>query len=760
MPKQQKRKKSARPDLLPPTLSGELSYVLKRRLWSLSQFLPDNDRTVFLRRVPTHLAMRSAAAEAGPSFEELHAVNRALARVFELYPLAAALSATVEEADPFRPAHDRLLAWVTYASLSLLQKNLKYKDAIERALADCRLLGQRQSERALLVCVGEDIAGAQELIQALIRMKQEPGADMISDRHADAVRVVVEYFQADIPPIARPRGAAVTRHYISRTVVVRSIEVQDDDGPEIEEVVTAVIDVPVADWREDDTGEASTLVRVKPSGNSKERRIAAIQRSRARGYVNALAIRGHRLPSSWDHATPHEIREAIRISQPKMAPGSCQNWQDYLGVILVLVLGRPPDVLKSIFSMTEGPNEHGHLLEGDEGRWAYEFDLDIPPRTDTGPDEKKILRGNGADKVRLLLPVFLTPSLRALSYPLDERVPMPNPVSVISELAGNLARPASLVRLSRVLRDRLEAKVSDSSVAGLIVGLSVKNLASLYYTAHKLSDLQSAFDEIISELFETEHIPQLVSVQEVGTPNRYRHSAVRALYKLNQDTIASARTAIWPIQIKFHNHYTLYTYLLLTLATGHRPVRNPFESIKDFDLRRNVVYVGDKDNKAGPNFRIVPLAPIAVRQVEAWKRHLLFISENWCLTQQAVAKAAQRALNGEGGASSFLFFIDLDNAASGVVQTYRPTPLAPGDVQIRLEKIWPAKDNWGRHHMRTELARKLPDELLDAFMGHTPIGGEPLIRESGLALEDFSILRNAVEDVLKDMLVGAVDGFG
>ena len=751
---------TVRPDLLPDEISDELKHVLRRRLLALAESLPDEDRNAFRRRIPEHLALPVVASVMAPTFSEVARARIALRGRFERYPLAAALAQMLEETSPYRPAHDRLLAWTTYASLSLLQQNLKFQDAISRGLADCRLLAQLKSEQELLLTVSPDIYETRGLVQALVAMKSHVRATPNSDRHADAIRVVIDYFQKNVAPIKRLRGAAMTRHYISQSVSEPTTGGHLEDDPIVEEVVTAITEVVTSDWREDDSGEASTLVRAKPTGGFREKRIEAIQRSRAQGFVNALAIRGHRLPSHWDHATDHEIREAIRVARERMHPGSCDNWQDYLGVMLVIALGRPPDAIRGIFSPKARTKYSGYLVSAWKGRWSLEFKPDIPVRKKIGEAERSVFRPGAAEHVQIFLPELLTAPLSALYPMIGEPEVMPDPAAVTSELSKGLARPVSLLRLSRVLRDRLEVKVEDNSLAGLLVGRSVKNLTSLYYTAHQIQHLQEPYDQVMGELFGGDQRMKVASSEEVGTPNRYLRGAVRALYEQTNTALARARTALWPAQVEFHNLFTLYTYLVLSLATGHRPVRNPFENVKDFDLVRGVVYIGDKHNKAGPNFRIVPLAPTAALQVEAWQRHLTYISECWRLTQPDVAHAAQRALKGEGDPSTFLFFIDPDVEANGEVEIFRPVSIAPSDLQERLKNIWPVKENWARHHMRTQLARKLPDELLDAFMGHGAIGGEPLIRESGLAMGDLAALRDAVEAVLKDMWVEATDGLG
>ena len=750
----------ARPDLLPEQFPLELGLALKRRLLALAEMLPAEDRVAFRTRIPAHLALPSTASVLAPLPAEVGAAKVALRGVFEKFPLAASLAEMLDGKSPHRHPHDRLLAWVIYASFSLLEKSQQYQDAISRALADSRLLAGRAEERGLLLCFTSDVTNTSAVVEALTQMKSDRAASRISNRHVDAVRVVIEYFQNDVSPITRVHGPAYQKHYLSRSMLAQRAETVDEDQPVVEEIVTVVSQTDIREWRDDDSGEASTLVRSKPIGSHRERKIFAIQRSRARGYVNSLALRGHRLPSHWDQATSHEIREVIRISRARMEPGSCENWRDYLGVILIIALGRPPDALIKILSPDIESESLGHLDGGYRGRWTYEFKPGVPRRKRIGDPERKVLRTEGAETVQIFLPEFLTRALCALCLQVGGPAAMPNPGAITSELSKGLSRPVSLLRLSKVLRDRLESEIDDSSLAGLVVGRSAKNLASLYYTAHRLETLQNAYDSVIGKLFGIDQERQLTSQAEIGTRNRYRRGAVRALYKSSKDKIETSRNAHWPTQVRFHNFYALYTYLLLSLATGHRPVRNPFESIRDFDLKRGFVYLGDKANKVGPNFRILPLAPTAARQVEAWRRHLTFIGDQWTFTQPKVSEAAQRAVRGEGDPSIFLFFIDADMEAGNEVDRFQAVPFTPTDVLARLQEIWPVKENWGRHEMRTRLARKLPDELLDAFMGHNAIEAEPFIRESGLAMADFAGLRDAIESVLREMWVDAVNGLG
>ena len=58
-----------------------------------------------------------------------------------------------------------------------------------------------------------------------------------------------------------------------------------------------------------------------------------------------------------------------------------------------------------------------------------------------------------------------------------------------------------------------------------------------------------------------------------------------------------------------HNHYTAFTYLLLSLGTGARPVRQPFETLQDFCDGTDMYMIRDKDVGRKPSPRYVRLPP-------------------------------------------------------------------------------------------------------------------------------------------------------
>ena len=749
---------TTRPDLLPKELPEALQTALKTRLRDLANALPIEHREAFENAIPPDFALGSDVQSSNPSFEIVSSAKRALRRNFERFPLSTSLAQMFEPWSEYRVAHDRLLAWLVFASLSLMKLGGEHQDAVARSLADCRLLAQIKSQNVLLRHFKSEILSIEDLIQALNRVKHDPNGTQITARHADSIRVVVEYFRNSSPAIIRERGSKSSHHYFSRSVQLKSDDAFQDDQPRMEEVVTAISEVEIQAWRDDDSGAGSTLIRATPTGDGREKRIAALQRDRSRGFVNALAIRRHRLPAHWDHLTPFELSEAVRITIERMTPGVHQNWRDYLGVALVIALGRAPHLV--IEMLTPGPTspQASKIVLGSDGRYLLEHETDIPLRKNIGANERQIINNAQVELVRISLPEFFQKPINALYPDSDDPIILPDTDAVIAELSVNLARPISLLRLSRALNDQVTINTQDSSVAGLIVGRSVKNLPCLYYTSHSILDIQRAYDEAIGQIFKISLTSASSSDAKVGTQNRYPRHAVQELYKVIRGQVKNARESLWPEQVEFHNLYTLFTYLLLLLATGHRPVRNAFESCKDFELNKGYVYIGDKHNRLGPNFRIVPLAPTVSRQVQYWMRHLGYLSQKWRIAQPMIAQAALDALEGAGKPSTFLFFIDRRADEDKSSEQYVPIALTPSNVRDRLQNIWPVKDNWTRHFLRTELSRKLPDEILDSFMGHDTIGAEPLIRESALALSDFQALRDAIETLLDDLDVGAAHG--
>ncbi|MCY4497666.1 MAG: site-specific integrase, partial [Rhodospirillaceae bacterium] len=184
-----------------------------------------------------------------------------------------------------------------------------------------------------------------------------------------------------------------------------------------------------------------------------------------------------------------------------------------------------------------------------------------------------------------------------------------------------------------------------------------------------------------------------------------------------------------------HNHYAAYTFLLLSMATGIRPVRQPFETFDDFCEETGVFYLQDKDTGGTESPRYVVGADFGIKQLDYYRSYLSRLIMH--LEDEGQCHYIEGALNGD---APFLFTLDDDRSV--------PAPLVPKRVSEILGQRLPMDLYATRHLLRTELVdRGVHDDVVQAFMGHGEMGREPFARYSALSMKDLQFASRKIDEM-------------
>lgn len=190
-----------------------------------------------------------------------------------------------------------------------------------------------------------------------------------------------------------------------------------------------------------------------------------------------------------------------------------------------------------------------------------------------------------------------------------------------------------------------------------------------------------------------------------------------------------------------HNHLILYSWLLLSCATGYRAVNAPFERVSDFDFGVDWLYVEDKEIRSGHASRIVPLSDMASEQARRLISFLRNEHEEYRLLDTSAARHIQDSLSGRLPLLCVW-------AGQGMRQ-YRP--LSPSWIKGRLKGAWPFEMNFGRHLLRSYLLKEnVNPDLLNALMGHCHFGQESWGPFGGLSISAVGGIRPLINSYLEE----------
>lgn len=170
--------------------------------------------------------------------------------------------------------------------------------------------------------------------------------------------------------------------------------------------------------------------------------------------------------------------------------------------------------------------------------------------------------------------------------------------------------------------------------------------------------------------------------------------------------------------VQHHNALTGYCVLALLAATGARPVRSPFETIEQFHLPDQFIYIDDKNSNAQHQGRLVPLPTEVVELLNnVYFPHLrrmarVLKAQDALLSEQV----ARLFLQGNEHALPLFFFLG-EEPSLHWVEVSEHTLSA-------LELFeWPLPWNLMRHRLSSGLRRLgVNPEVVDGICGHIEQG--------------------------------------
>ena len=482
---------------------------------------------------------------------------------------------------------------------------------------------------------------------------------------------------------------------------------------------------------------------------------ASLSRSYRLSAVHAITVAGHiernekRLVTSMSQITRHDIyclQEALK-QKAKTQPTIV-----FL-IHLMLVTGRRlEEILRARkidhVSDLKQPGDAIILQENGDMYWVYRADLPLHPLK----DNLEIFIDRQASPVILPLPPPPQNSymlaLPRLTADIQQDV-----IGFIDEVNRVNKTRLKSNRIAAFLSDFLHQRGVDGVINALLTGNPSLQEAGTYYYQYEHESLLEAYQLFRTEFFalEIEDIKKEALMKHKGGSQLIvKPEAVTALFEYLALKVQSSRRDI----ADFHNAYTYYTLHLLNLATGHRPVRDPFDDLDHIDLLNKKIFISDKESRqTASSARVLRLPEIAIQQIQLYIEHLKELQLHLFVINPDAANAVAQTLAGK---NRLLFLLEENEMGS-----YQIQPLSPRYVQGYLGVLFDIPTNWHRHYLRTFLSRcSVSAELIDAWMGHAKLGQEGFNLFSGLSMEYMWLISTKIEREMSKRGIKPITGWG
>lgn len=310
--------------------------------------------------------------------------------------------------------------------------------------------------------------------------------------------------------------------------------------------------------------------------------------------------------------------------------------------------------------------------------------------------------------------------------------------NLLADIRDKRHKKLSLKRIAQYLRFKLSRHpMSDMATMLLILGIptSVRIPASLYYTALDENRLARIYEDVCDRLEKDlglKHNDSLfhdeLSFKQhdetkklMGTPYRLKRHALQKLIKdLKKDIRDLKDRDGWALvdYIRFHNLFSLYSYLFFVFVTALRKVKKPKFDNKHIDKQTGLAGLEDKRKSHKDNTRRVWLPPELLQQIEHYYQHFQVVYDRLSLVCTDLLALYQD--DDDTLAIGYLFWIDEEKKT---LEFFHPK-LVKSILNDEYDYDMPLHSN--RHYLRSMLLEsRCPRQAIDSLLGHHSRGLEP-----------------------------------
>ena len=297
----------------------------------------------------------------------------------------------------------------------------------------------------------------------------------------------------------------------------------------------------------------------------------------------------------------------------------------------------------------------------------------------------------------------------------------------------------SVVKVSSLLHHTVLAKTGNKQLADLITGIDANQSSSISYCHQNIPRLHAQYVDILKSLcadiastYESCVPSPPDSIIHFGSRKAPKPQIITEIFAVLKFNIFSQAE---DDLIAIYNHYNIWMWHILLLFTAARPVAEFPGFLKNFNLKRQILMVSDKEAGGRNGFgRLIPLCSFLVEEIKKFLKFLEYFSTQIMMSHPALSDAIQQI---EASKLPFL----------GIIQNDEWKPLSHSTVKNFHPELGLAHENWHRHTARAFLTHKFSEPEILALFGHELMQQEAAHPFSSLSLSQFS----KIADVLEQM---------
>ncbi|ENU37071.1 hypothetical protein [Acinetobacter parvus] len=307
----------------------------------------------------------------------------------------------------------------------------------------------------------------------------------------------------------------------------------------------------------------------------------------------------------------------------------------------------------------------------------------------------------------------------------------------------------SVVKVSSLLHHTVLAKTGSKQLADLITGIDANQSSSISYCHQNIPRLHAQYVDILKSLcadiastYESCVPSPPDSIIHFGSRKAPKPQIITEIFAVLKFNIFSQAE---DDLIAIYNHYNIWMWHILLLFTAARPVAEFPGFLKNFNLKRQILMVSDKEAGGRNGFgRLIPLCSFLVEEIKKFLKFLEYFSIQIAMNYPLLNDVTQQI------ETSKLPLL-------GIIQNNKWTPLRPYTVKNLYPELGLAHENWHRHTARAFLTHKFSEPEILALFGHELMQQEAAHPFSSLSLSQFSKIANVLEQMKDQFKISGIE---
>lgn len=295
----------------------------------------------------------------------------------------------------------------------------------------------------------------------------------------------------------------------------------------------------------------------------------------------------------------------------------------------------------------------------------------------------------------------------------------------------------SLIKISSLLHQTILQRTGNKQLADILTGIDANQSSSISYCHQNVQALQKQYVSTLKELctsLSSEYQNLTETLTNFGSRKVPNPNVIKEIFAVLKLRIFTQQESDW---IAVFNHYSLWMWHFLLLFTAARPVSEFPGFLKNFNLKRQILIVSDKEIGGRQGYgRLIPLSKFVVDELNKYIEFLHYFKRQVSPIHPNIQRQIEQILESKIPLLNIFHNGQWQALGPSIVKNFHP--------ELGLEHA-----NWHRHTARAFLSQsnEIGEPEILALFGHEQMQQEAAHTYSSLSISQYSKIAHVLEQM-------------